>query len=304
MASLSLILLILAGVLFFAVLWRQRKRLDFLAAMDSRHDEHHEVSAMNLQLLGNLSVRQRLSLYCEALLLPLGERPLPKVILYYLMTLFAAIVVNSQYLALPTIWIVILWPIPATVGGMMMLQSRARKQFEQSFPDALTILTGAISAGESLMHSVIFVGKTLDTPVGKEFKRMGERLQIGEPPDEVLQRASLRMPFKEFIFFSITLRANISRGGQLKDVISRLNRLMFDSRAMETKKMAMTSEARMSAKIVCAIPFAFMFLMRYLSPENLRFVMEDPSGRYILYYLLASEAIGMGIIAWLMRGVR
>ncbi|MUL06124.1 pilus assembly protein TadB, partial [Aliivibrio fischeri] len=65
-----------------------------------------------------------------------------------------------------------------------------------------------------------------------------------------------------------------------------------------------TSEARASAKIVAAIPFIFLFMLQYLSPENYEFVMFNPAGRPILYYVLISESIGILIIWLLMRGVR
>ena len=154
------------------------------------------------------------------------------------------------------------------------------------------------------MHSIMFVGKTLEGSVGEEFKRMGERLQLGESPDSVFKKSCNRFPYRSFQFFVITLRANMQRGGQLKDVITRLNRLMFDARAIEKKKYALTSEARTSAKIVAAIPFFFLFILQYLSPENYDFVMNHPNGQPILYYMLISEAIGIGIIWSLMKGVR
>lgn len=86
--------------------------------------------------------------------------------------------------------------------------------------------------------------------------------------------------------------------------MKRLNRLMFGARAIEKKKLALTSEARASAKIVAAIPFIFLFMLQYLSPENYEFVMFNPAGRPILYYVLISESIGILIIWLLMRGVR
>ncbi|MGC3834547.1 type II secretion system F family protein [Moritella viscosa] len=133
---------------------------------------------------------------------------------------------------------------------------------------------------------------------------MGERLQLGETPDKVFQKSCVRYPYPTFQFFVITLRANMQRGGQLKEIITRLNRLIFDSNAIEKKKYAMTSEARASAKIVGAIPFIFLFILQYLSPENFEFVMFSDSGKPILYYVLVSELIGMSIIWSLMKGVK
>jgi tight adherence protein B len=183
------------------------------------------------------------------------------------------------------------------------LQKRERKRFENEFPDALNILTSAVSSGESLMHAIIYVGKTLEGDVGREFSLMGERLQVGEPPDAVFRKACRRFPYPAFYFFVITMRANMQRGGQLKDIMTRLNRLMFDARTIEKKKYALTAEARTSAQIVGAIPFVFLVMLQYLSPGNFEYVMFNPQGRYILYYVLFSEVVGIAIIWKLMRGV-
>ncbi|WPM84884.1 hypothetical protein QNH14_21905 [Apirhabdus apintestini] len=63
----------------------------------------------------------------------------------------------------------------------------------------------------------------------------------------------------------------------------------------------MTSEAGASAKIVAAIPILFFIGMKYLSPENFNFIMTDGTGRIILYYVIASEVIGIMIINLLVR---
>jgi len=192
----------------------------------------------------------------------------------------------------------------SAVLGYLWLANRAKNNFESAFPDALNMLASAVSAGESIMYAIIFVGQSLDNDVGREFKLMGERLQLGETPDKVFQKSCMRYPYPTFLFFVITLRANMQRGGQLKEIISRLNRLIFDSNAMEKKKYAMTSEARSSAKIVGSIPFIFLFILQYLSPENFEFVMFNDAGKPILYYVLLSEFIGMSIIWSLMKGVK
>ncbi|WP_434355706.1 type II secretion system F family protein [Parasalinivibrio latis] len=293
------------AVLFVAI-QNRRKRIDYLSKLIKLGDRMSVVdqSVVDIKSLGNISLTQRLQGYFFGVMAPVGDKKLIKLTLFYLVLFGVSLFINDQYIKAP-IWMALSISLPViTLVGIKLLERIARKKFEESFPDALNMMASAISAGESLMHAIIFVGKSLDTTVGKEFKYMGERLQIGEPPDQVLRRACQRVPYSEFLFFAITLRANINRGGQLKSIITRLNRLMFDARAIERKKMAMTSEARMSAKIVCSIPFIFLFILRYLSPENFNYIIGDPTGRYVLYYVLVSEAIGMLIIASLMRKVK
>ncbi|EJG0321753.1 type II secretion system F family protein, partial [Vibrio parahaemolyticus] len=174
---------------------------------------------------------------------------------------------------------------------ILKLSGIQAQRFKDNFPDALNILSGALSSGQSIVHAFEYVGTQLDNEVGEEFKKMSERLLIGEDPDDVLARSAASFPYVEYFFFAATIRINLSRGGQLKDVINRINRIMFEARAIEKKKNALTSEARASAKIIAALPVIFIMILKVTSPENYNFVMFEEGGKPIFYYVLVSEAI-------------
>lgn len=298
---------IILGILILMLQFRhKRKKLDFFATKKDRSlvPEMIDQSVIDLKALTHISLIHRIRGVLASAILPLGEYAYYKILGFYFLALILVVTVNHYFFALPDLLVIPATLLLASIIGIFVLRHLVWKHFNDNFPDALNLLASAVSAGESLMHAIIYVGKQMNNDVGREFKRMGERLQIGEAPHIVLKRACVRFPFPEFIFFAITLKANIERGGQLRDIISQLNRVMFDARSLEKKKNAMTAEARMSAKIVFVIPFAFMIMMRFLSPDNFNYIFHDELGQYILYYVLASEAIGMIIIYALMRGVK
>ncbi|EHR5764700.1 type II secretion system F family protein [Vibrio parahaemolyticus] len=187
---------------------------------------------------------------------------------------------------------------------ILKLSGIQAQRFKDNFPDALNILSGALSSGQSIVHAFEYVGTQLENEVGEEFKKMSERLLIGEDPDDVLARSAASFPYVEYFFFAATIRINLSRGGQLKDVINRINRIMFEARAIEKKKNALTSEARASAKIIAALPVIFIMILKVTSPENYNFVMFEEGGKPIFYDVLVSEAIGFFFIYMILRGVR
>ncbi|AIV05662.1 type II secretion system F family protein [Vibrio harveyi] len=187
---------------------------------------------------------------------------------------------------------------------ILKLSGIQAQRFKDNFPDALNILSGALSSGQSIVHAFEYVGTQLDNEVGEEFKKMSERLLIGEDPDDVLARSASSFPYVEYFFFAATIRINLSRGGQLKDVINRINRIMFEARAIEKKKNALTSEARASAKIIAALPVIFIMILKFTSPDNYNFVMFEEGGKPIFYYVLISEAIGFFFIYMILRGVK
>lgn len=303
------LLLIILGIVLLLVAKRKQKQegYDYLAQYSRTryvNSMTSEQQAIDIKSLSDRSLQDRFNQGWKNISKQLGKLALLKVMIFLVGLVFLGIEFNQRFIRGSALLVIVITVIAGVFFAYLWLKKREQTQFEESFPDALNMLSSAVSSGESITHAIMYVGNTLNNEVGKEFKIMGKRLQLGESPDDVFRKACLRFPYPSFHFFVITLRANMQRGGQLKEVILRLNRLLFNARSIEKKKYALTSEARTSAKIVAAIPIFFLFILQYLSPENYEFVMFDPSGRPILFYVLISEAIGIAIVWGLMKSVR
>ncbi|CED60852.1 bacterial type II secretion system protein F [Moritella viscosa] len=277
--------------------------MHFLAKHIEIAEDHH-VEAINLGYLHSSNIYLKYKALFEPSFSILGKQAWVKLILYFCTIIGVMSYVNQQVLHLDHYWLPILAPIFGFFVGWQWLLNKRRKDFEMTFPDALNMMMSAITAGESITQSIGYVGKTLDNDIGRVFLHMSEHLQLGESPEQVFKRACKKVPYPAFLFFIVTIRANMTRGGQLKNVMARLIRVLVDARTLEKKKMAMTSEARLSAKIVAAIPVIFMLLLNYINPNDVDFVLTNPAGRLVLYYVLGSEFIGLLIVWLLVRGVR
>jgi tight adherence protein B len=303
----SLLLILFGVAVALLALRKSSQQYDYLAEFNKVSTIKSVVSdqqAVDLRSLLEQTWRDLLRTRWRNFLKQLGSYPYLKLLAANIVIQLIGYQINNQFVRVDMLGFAFFSFVVGNTLFVFWLQKREQKMFENTFPDALNMMTSAISAGESIMHAIIYVGKTLEGEVGKEFKVMGQRMQIGEPIDDVFRKSCARFPYPSFYFFVICLRANIQRGGQLKDIMLRLNRMMFNARAVDKKKLSMTSEARMSVKIVAAIPFIFLFMLQYLSPENYDFVMFNQAGRPILYYVIISEAIGIFIVSMLMRGVR
>ena len=290
-------LMIILSMLLVALYWQDKQDpLEFIRENSTSQDSTIAASALNMSLLTDEPLKAKIRIGFKNFQARIGKHFQAKVIAFLVLVLVFSLWVRQHVPPMPFPALLLLVFIIGSFAVVRGLQIYERKQFDASFPNALNMLSGAVSSGESLMHAIIFVGDSLEGVVGREFKTMGQRLSMGQTPDEVLRKSCQRFPYPPFYFFVITLRANINRGGQLKEIIRNLNQVMFNSEALNKKKGALTSEARTSAKIVAAIPICFLFMMKYMSPENYDFVMNQEAGRSIFYYVLGSEIIGLSII--------
>ncbi|MGF1724411.1 type II secretion system F family protein [Photobacterium nomapromontoriensis] len=301
MLSLSFILF---GIVIILIVKKNDNNKRVFFEYTASDEFKNERQAIDVTIFNRRTHFQKVKDYMSPILALLGDRATPIIVVFLFVVISGGWYVNNQLLRLDYQWLTFIFPIISCWVGWSWLVNKRQSDFEQTFPDALNILMSAVTAGDSLMQAISYVGECLENPIGREFKLMGERLKLGESPEVVFQRACKHYPYPAFLFFAVTIRANIARGGQLKNVLARLIRVLVDARTLEKKKMAMTSEARISAKIVALIPIIFMFLLNYINPDNIDFILTDQEGRKILYYVLGSEALGLGIVWWLVKGVK
>lgn len=301
------ILLIGATLLILPRGGREKNRIsEILNETNPEHLKSQEASvrdAVDYNILMDQSLYKRLKIRAGHKMRQIGSFAFLKILFFYIGLFAVTYLINDRYMRGN---LFILFPVIAFAATIFMsgwLTKREMTEFENAFPDALGLLVSAVTAGDSISHAISFVGESLESDVGKEFKWMGERLKMGESTDVVLSKACEHYPYPSFVFFVITIRANISRGGQLKQVIMNLNRIMFDARATQKKKLALTSEARVSAKIVGAIPFIFLVYMQFAMPDAYEFVMFTEQGHPFLYYLIISECMGFATVKLILSGV-
>lgn len=217
--------------------------------------------------------------------------------------LFSSILLNHLFLQF-SVFLAIVFGLFFGAYIVNILHIKAIKnEFEKSFPEALVIIQGAVQSGNNITQALQDCANSIDGILAKEFKTIVKSLNVGDDPSKVFAQSYKRLPFGNYYFFLTSLLVSIKSGAKIKEVLSRLSSATTKAKSMEKKKNAITSEVRMSSKITAAIPFAFLFLMKIISPDNFEYIMHDPSGRYILYYFLTSEAIGMAIILFLMRKI-
>lgn len=221
--------------------------------------------------------------------------------LFLVVVCIAFIIVNHTFLKLNVTIPIILGVVVGNFMVKKIQEVRIKNDFEKNFPEALIVLNGAISSGSNVTQALEYYAYSSEGAISDEFKSIIKSLSIGEDPAKVFANSYYRLPFRNYYFFLIAILVSLKSGAKLKEILSRLGTATSKAKAMERKKLAMTSEARMSAKITAAIPFAFLFLMKFISPENFDYILNDPTGRYVLYYFLASEFIGMAMIMFLMR---
>ncbi|PAF45751.1 type II secretion system F family protein [Helicobacter sp. 11S02629-2] len=226
-----------------------------------------------------------------------------KGIIILIISIIAFYVANAVFLNFNKLLVLVVAVIFGAYLARTFYLKAVIKDYENTFPEALVLINGAISSGNNISQALKDAEMQIHGVLKQEFSTISKGLNVGDDPARIFEASYKRLPFKSYYFFLTSLLVSLQSGARLKEILGRLSMANQRAKAIEKKKNAMTSEARMSSKITAAIPFIFLFLMKFISPENFDFVMHNDEGRYILYYFLGSEFLGVLIILFLMRKI-
>jgi len=290
-------LLILLGIIQLFLLLRQQQRTANLHRTESQPLRHKR-----LQFIQHYALGKKLIALAADIKAHIFGHQRSVFILHLVVILLVqcgTIYVNAEYLQFD---LIIIMPIVFLLTIYLLYvrsKKNMRQQFESTFSEALNIINSSLRAGNSVIQGIGECGQKLEGVLGDELRQVAQRLEIGESPENVFMDSWRRLPYREYYFFIVTVLINMKGGGQIREVMSRLSSLISSSRVMERKKYAMTSEARMSVKILAAIPVGFLIFIKFQSPHNMDILLHHPTGQMMLYYSIGSILFGLFVV-WLM----
>jgi tight adherence protein B len=175
----------------------------------------------------------------------------------------------------------------------MIIKSRHRKMVNQ-FADALDIIVRGVKSGLPLNECIRIIAKESPEPLRKEFLTFADNLAMGVGLDRLLNALYKRMPLAEINFFTIVLMIQAKAGGNLSEALGNLSSVIRSRKMMREKVKALSSEAKASAMIIGALPFAVGSMVFLTTPDYIMELFRTETGHVIL--VLAVGMMGTGIM--------
>jgi tight adherence protein B len=170
-----------------------------------------------------------------------------------------------------------------SVFFMRILTNKRQAKFVTVLPMALDIISRAIRAGHSLERTLPMLAREVPDPVGKEFKKISEQLELGVSFEDTFREASLRVDLGDFYFFTSALIIQRQAGGSLSEIIENIVYVLHRRHEIRLKAKALTAEGRITGLILGALPVLFWVVIVFMRPEYLDYFLKDPFGKKLLY---------------------
>lgn len=190
----------------------------------------------------------------------------------------------------------------ATIAAMAprlllkVMRKRRMDKMEQQLPDALQMLAGGMKAGVSLSQAIQQLVLESHPPLSQEFDLLLREQRLGVSLDQALENLHLRVPLQSMTLTVSAMRIAGETGGQLAETLERAAQTLRQKLAMEGKIRALTSQGKLQAWVVGALPLGLMLVLTKMEPEAMSMMFNSRIGWATLVLIGILEFFGVLLI--------
>ena len=175
---------------------------------------------------------------------------------------------------------------------LKFLRNRRHKMFGIQLPEALELITRSLKAGHPVPVAISMVAREMPDPIGTEFGMVADEVTYGSDLVTALQNMFARVGHEDLPLFVTAVSIQTASGGNLREILDGLSQVIRERGKLRRKVRSISTEGRMSAYILTAVPILLACAMQVMMPEMYGSVIDEP----MTWYMLA------GTVVWLLLG--
>lgn len=202
---------------------------------------------------------------------------------------------TAAFYGLPLIGALAAFPVLAAIIPVQVLKfrrNRRHKIFGIQLPEALELITRSLKAGHPVPVAISMVAREMPDPIGTEFGVVADEVTYGSDLVSALHNLYQRVGHEDLPLFVTAVSIQTSSGGNLREILDGLSTTIRDRGKLKRKVRAISTEGRMSAYILTAVPCLLAAGIMVLMPQFYTSVWDEP----MTWYLLG------GSVFWLLLG--
>ena len=162
---------------------------------------------------------------------------------------------------------------------MLFFQAKAarmRKKMQDQFPVALDVFVRGLRAGHPIAAALDLLTVEMPDPIGSQFGIVVDEVTYGADLRDALTGMADRWDLDDMRMFVVSLSVQNETGGNLAEILENLSRVIRERASMMLKVRALSSEGRMTATMLTALPVVAFVLLFISSPSFYLDVADDP----------------------------
>jgi tight adherence protein B len=178
--------------------------------------------------------------------------------------------------------------------------ARKRKQrlhaFNAQLPDTLDLLSRSLAVGHAFSESLNQVASEMPDPIAAEFRTTFEEQKLGLSTKLALDRLTERVPLLDLRLCVTAMHIQRETGGNLAEILEKVSQTIRERFRIMEDFRTMTTSSRLSGWILCALPFALVFVLTIFNPDYMAVLIHDQRGHYVIAFALVWQMFGMLLI--------
>lgn len=195
--------------------------------------------------------------------------------------------------------LVILGGLVAAAIPFIHVWWKRRKRFDQfleHLPDALDLMSRALSAGHAFAEAMHMVSTEMPDPIATEFRKTYEEQNLGLSLKLALDNLTQRIPLLDLRMCVTAVLIQRETGGNLAEILEKVAYTIRERFRIMGDLKTLTTSSRLSAWILCGLPIFVALGVTFLNPDYMGVLWKDPRGHYLIAAAVILQVTGMLIV--------
>lgn len=214
-------------------------------------------------------------------------------------SLFAGIMAGLAAYTIFNPYLAALLAVIGAVLPILHISLKRRKRllkFNSQLPDTLDLLSRSLAVGHAFSEALHQVASEMPDPIATEFRIAFEEQKLGLSTKLALDRLTERIPLPDLRLCVTAIYIQRETGGNLSEILEKVAQTIRDRFKLMEDFRTITTSSRISAWILCALPFALVFFLTAMNPEYMSKLIYDPRGHIVIFVAIVMQLIGMALI--------
>ena len=181
---------------------------------------------------------------------------------------------------------------------------KRKKRFDaflEHLPDALDLMSRALSAGHAFSESLHMVSAEMPEPIATEFRKTYEEQNLGLSLKLALENLTQRIPLLDLRLCVTAILIQRETGGNLAEILEKVAYTIRERFRIMGDLKTLTTSSRMSAWLLCGLPIFVSIVVTGMNPEYMSILWKDPRGHVLIAVALVMQVTGMLIVRKILR---
>src|SRR5215213_7475225 len=156
-------------------------------------------------------------------------------------------------------------------------------KFLEHLPDALELMSRALSAGHAFSEALHMVSIEMPEPISKEFRKTYEEQNLGLSLKLALENLTHRMPLLDLRMCVTAVMIQRETGGNLAEILEKVAHTIRERFRILGDLKTLTTSSRMSAWLLCGLPIFITIVISGMNPEYMSILWSDPRGHKLIF---------------------